>query len=310
MLVTVIIPSYNHKQYIIQAIESVLDQNWPHIDLIVIDDGSKDGSPEMLREYLKINGGFRLVTRENRGLISTLNEGMDLARGETVCFLASDDYLPPGSIAARARFLCDCPDYIAVFGDALMVNGNEVTSDRFMNEKLKQLFSISDPVPEFLRGVNLPVHTLMARREAFRAIGGFDPRYIFCEDLDVQLLLFLQGPVGFVDVPVYCYRRHETNISLTNRQIARADKVLCFRKYLEEIPALEPYRKLIRKRLRRHYLALGRYLRSTDGATLREKEVFDGGWEFAWRDIRLLWHLLCWEIGRKVKSKNNESPAC
>ena len=76
MLVSIVIPSYNHRQYVVQAIESVLDQDWPEIDLIVIDDGSKDGSSEVIQELLDRRGGFRFVARENRGLIKTLNQGL------------------------------------------------------------------------------------------------------------------------------------------------------------------------------------------------------------------------------------------
>lgn len=297
MLVSVIIPSYNHCRYVEQAISSVLDQDWPEIDLIVIDDGSKDGSPEVIQRILDAKGGFRFVARENRGLISTLNEGIALSRGEAVCLLASDDYLPPQSLSARARFLVEKPDYVAVFGDGLIVHDDKPPEEKIMDEKRRQLFTLADPVPAFLNGANLPVHTMMARRNALLATGGFDPRYQFCEDLDIQLLLFLQGATGFVDMPSYCYRRHENNISLTNRQLARADKVLCFRKYLEEVPQLAPYRKLIRRRLQRHYLALGRYVRSSDNATARDKDVFSGGWNFVGKDLRLLWNLVCWKMG-------------
>ena len=137
---------------------------------------------------------------------------------------------------------------------------------------------------------------MMVRRQVLIKLGGFDPRYRRCEDLEIQLRLFLTGPVQFVDYPVYCYREHETNTSRVNPHVARGDKVLCYRKYLEEVPALAPYRKLIRHRLRRQYLLLGRYLRKTGQGTTFEKELFKGGWRFALQDVRLFWHLLCWSL--------------
>jgi alpha-1,3-rhamnosyltransferase len=292
MLVSVVIPSYNHRQYVVQAIESVLDQSWPQIDLIVIDDGSKDGSPEVIQQLLDTRGGFRFVSRENRGLIRTLNELLEMAQGEAFCLLASDDYLPQRSLLERAEFLQNHPEHVAVFGDGLKVADDTGTGERIMDGKRRRLFALSDPVPEFLRGVNLPIHTLLVRTEVLRRVGGFDRRYYRCEDLDIQLLLFLEGKVGFVDTPAYCYRRHETNISLTHPQIARVDKTLCYRKFMAEIPKLAPYRKLIRYRLRRQYLLLARHLRQAGGGAPHERELVQEAWGMAWQDPRLLWHLL------------------
>lgn len=299
MLVSVILPSYNHQQYVIRAIESVLEQDWPEIDLLVIDDGSPDGSAELIADHHRTRGGYRFLSRENKGLVATLNEGIRSAHGEFLCLLASDDYLPPGSLSSRARVLQMNPECVAVFGDGLKVHGERQSDERILDERRKNLFTMKDPVPEFINGLNLPIHLLMARRQVFNDLGGFDPRYRRCEDLEIQLRLFLAGPVQFVDHPVYCYREHETNTSRINPYVARGDKVLCYRKYLEEIPELAPYRKLIRYRLRRQYLLLGRYLRKTGKGTPFEKELFKGGWEFAWQDVRLFWHLLCWSLASK-----------
>ncbi len=297
MIVSVVIPAYNHRQYVRQAIESVLAQSWSEIDLIVIDDGSTDGSVEFIEGIRKQKGSFRFIARENRGLIRTLNQGMEIAQGELVCLLASDDYFPSGSIQSRAQFLYDHPDHVAVFGDGIVMYGEEETGDRFMSEKQRRLFSVEDPVPDFIRGVNLPVHTMMVRRDTFIKVGGFDQRYRFCEDLDIQLMTFLEGKVGYVDVPVYCYRRHEENQSLTFRQVARSDRVRCYRKYLLDVPQLAPYRKLTRYHLRRQYLLLARYLRQIGGGEPHDRELLEGAWEFAWKDIRLLWHLICCRMG-------------
>ncbi|MCK9296389.1 MAG: glycosyltransferase [Desulfobulbaceae bacterium] len=295
--ISVVIPSYNHQAYVVNAIESVLTQDWPYIDLVVIDDGSTDRSPQILSDFYREKRGFRFISRPNKGLIKTLNEGLKIAEGEFFCLLASDDYLPPGSLSGRAAYLLANPDCVAVFGDALQLTGDKVSGQRVMDAKRRRLFELADPIPEFIKGVNLPIHTLMARTELFKNIGGFDVRYQYCEDLDPQLLLYLAGPIKFVDVPVYCLRQHQTNSSRTNPHVARADKVLLYRKYLEEIPQLAPYKKLIRHQLTRQYLLLGRYLNKTSTPPSNlEKKLFAGAVEYSWRDIRLLWHLLLLRI--------------
>lgn len=90
-LVTVIIPSYNHERYISQSIESVVFQSYKNIEIIVIDDGSKDQSVTLING-LADKYGFIVIARENRGVAKTLNEGIGLARGKYMSFLASDDY--------------------------------------------------------------------------------------------------------------------------------------------------------------------------------------------------------------------------
>lgn len=291
MRITIAIPCFNHRQYISAAIKSCLDQGWANLDLLIIDDGSTDGSVEVIKALLDSYGGFRFVSRENRGLIATLNQLLQMAEGDAFCLLASDDYLPSQSISLRANFLNERPEHVCVFGDGLIVG--EGPAKVFLSEKQRRLFTLSDPIPEFLNGTNLPIHTMMVRTEVFRSIGGFDLRYRRCEDLDVQLLLFLQGKVGFVDSPVYCYREHAANTSRVNRQIARVDKVLCYLKYLDEVPLLNPYRSLIRYRLRRQYLLLARHLRQTGGGSAFERNLLANAWGMAWRDPRLLWNLLC-----------------
>jgi GT2 family glycosyltransferase len=139
---------------------------------------------------------------------------------------------------------------------------------------------------------------MLARIDALRRIGGIDRRYRRCEDLEIQPRLFLEGKVGFVDLPVYCYRRHETNVSLVHPQISRVDKVLCYRKFLEEVPQLKPYQRLIRFRLRRHYLLLARHLAKSGGGAPDERELLRQAWGMAWQDPRLLWYLFRLKIKR------------
>lgn len=287
--VSVVIPSYNHHRYVIQAIESVLAQTWSQVDLIVIDDGSSDGSAELIQTFWEERGGFTYLRRENRGLIQTLNQGLELAKGQYFCELASDDYLPVDSLEKRATFLNNHQDCVAVFADGYMVWDERETSDRFLDEKRRRLFDQKDPIPDLLRGT-LPVFaTGLFLTSSLREVGGFDcESFRYYEDLEMPVRLCQKGKVGFLDEPVFFRRDHETNTSRVTRHI-RAEKVRCYEKLFRD-PSLAAYRKLIRCRLRRHYLSLGRYLRHEQG-TEQEKTLFRGAWNFVWRDPRLLWYL-------------------
>src|SRR5688572_17065204 len=89
-LVSIVVPSYNHARYLGEAIDSILAQDYPKIELIVIDDGSTDGSPEILRGYGK---RFHWELQTNQGQVATLNRGWMMSRGDIIGYLSADDVL-------------------------------------------------------------------------------------------------------------------------------------------------------------------------------------------------------------------------
>ena len=180
-----------------------MSQTWSNIDLIVIDDGSTDDSPDLIRSYYEKRGGFRFIVRGNKGLLKTLNEGLTLARGEFFCELASDDYFPLDSLEIRARYLLAHPLSVAVFGDGIIVQGNALTDETFCGEKRRCMLAKSDPIPDMLKGC-LPVFsTGLVRTELLRRIGGFDDEtFRYYEDLDTPIRLSLAGKLSMVNFPV------------------------------------------------------------------------------------------------------------
>src|SRR5690349_6912099 len=94
-LVSIVIPSYNHARYLAAAIESVLAQDHPRVELIVIDDGSTDGSAAVLEKY---RGRFHWEVQRNQGQAATMNRGWRLSRGEILAYLSADDVLLPQAV--------------------------------------------------------------------------------------------------------------------------------------------------------------------------------------------------------------------
>lgn len=292
-VVTVVIPSYNHQAYVEQAIASVLDQTWPAIDLIVIDDGSKDNSVSVINGILAKRGGFRFIHgHANQGLMNSLNMGLELAKGEYFCELASDDYLPPDSIEKRVLFLEKHQGHVAVFTDGLSVQDSTLTDQTILDDKRRQLFSQDDPIPSLLGGT-LPVFaTGLFRTKIVKDIGGFDPHFRCYEDLEMPVLLCRAGKVGLVDEALFCRREHGSNTSTTTATI-KTDKILWYQKLLTN-PDFSHYRPLLRRELGRAYLKLGRHLSATDGGTPAERKIFHGAWPYVYKDLRLCYHLLKW----------------
>jgi glycosyltransferase involved in cell wall biosynthesis len=106
-LVSVIIPTYNYASYLPRAVGSCLDQSHRKVEIIVVDDGSTDGTADVVRE---MGGGVIYVAQENKGVSSARNAGLSVARGEFVVFLDADDYLTADALETRLRAFLDEPD--------------------------------------------------------------------------------------------------------------------------------------------------------------------------------------------------------
>src|SRR5882762_9777707 len=107
-LVTIITPTYNRADLLMETIESVLSQDYPNIEYIVLDDGSTDGTEEKVkgqRSKFKSDKVFRFYSQENKGETKTVNRGFSLASGEIICVVSSDDPLLPGAVSAAVSFL-------------------------------------------------------------------------------------------------------------------------------------------------------------------------------------------------------------
>jgi glycosyltransferase involved in cell wall biosynthesis len=221
-LVSVLIPLYNHERYIVQCLDSILADPYPAKEILLVDDGSRDSSAAMARQWYeakreRFSGRFELLSRENRGLTRTLNQLVDMARGEFVVIVASDDYLLPGGIQARLDYLLEHPDKVAVFGDCLVVDENGVQTH---SSGIARLHRGSKSRLKHGRLVNyelvfhwcVPGPVFMGRRDLYRQVGGYDER-LAVEDWDFYLRLAARDGVGFVDTPVAAYRVHSQSFS-------------------------------------------------------------------------------------------------
>lgn len=120
-LISVIVPAYNRAPYIVDTLGSILSQNYPNIEIIVIDDGSSDGTYEILKQYddeakIKL---FTHMDRANRGQSASLNLGLKEAKGSLISILDSDDMFASGKLEEQAEFLHQHPDDGMVYGQGL-----------------------------------------------------------------------------------------------------------------------------------------------------------------------------------------------
>jgi glycosyltransferase involved in cell wall biosynthesis len=129
-LVTVIIPTFNRNHFIERAIRSVLDQTYRNIECLVMDGASTDGSVETLQRFSAADPRLRYISEKDNGEVYATNKGLDLAKGEIVGVLASDDFYEKDAVESAVMFLLAHPEFIGVGGDARYVDEKGVSLNR------------------------------------------------------------------------------------------------------------------------------------------------------------------------------------
>ena len=210
-VVSVLLASYNHEKYVEAAVRSVMEQKCVPFELIVLDDGSKDSSPEIL-EKLSAELKFRYIHRENKGVIATLNEMLELARGKYFCTFSSDDIMPPDRLKKQSDYMLSHPNAVACFGQVKPMSEDGVVEDHVDGVYMQA-------VPEihfeeiFLGEKALHGCAEMFVTEKVRQLGGYDTRFFF-EDYPLYLrVLYEFGPQP-VSADIVCcyYREHGDNM--------------------------------------------------------------------------------------------------
>ncbi|HKE41908.1 MAG TPA: glycosyltransferase [Casimicrobiaceae bacterium] len=227
-LVTVVLPAYNHASFVGEAVASISAQGYPHIEVVVIDDGSTDATPAIITESLRsLRFPARLITRPNRGAAATLNEGAALAQGQYLAFLNSDDYYTPDRIECMVE---EVARRGVPWGFSLVASADEPGEPRTIDILRKQRnFLGTQPNSFTLIEFNVAVSSgnLFVERDFFFSLGGFrDFRYN--HDWDFCLRASVVAEPAVVNRPLYYYRFHAGNTIGESKKRATedADRVL------------------------------------------------------------------------------------
>ncbi|HSL04248.1 MAG TPA: glycosyltransferase, partial [Nitrospiraceae bacterium] len=202
---------YNHERYVSQSIESVVSQSYGNIEFIVIDDGSKDQSVQII-DTLAEKHGFTVIARENQGLARTLNEGIGLARGKYISFVASDDYYLPHRIENAVRQLEKSADKVAcVYCDGHIVDEAGKKMGLFGGRHPRPL--VGSTYDNLLVGNWIPGLGATFKTDVLKQFM-FDERFMI-EDHTLFLRMFKDETykLAFYRDLGFAYRWHENNIS-------------------------------------------------------------------------------------------------
>jgi glycosyltransferase involved in cell wall biosynthesis len=243
-MVSVIIPTYNRLATIARAVDSVLSQTYPDIELIIADDGSTDGTCESLAGY---GDRVRIVKQPNRGPSAARNLGARAARGEILSFLDSDDSWLPDKIARQVEVLeRGGPEVPCCICNAALdaAPGRPATSfaAAAIPTEIGEGFILN---PEMLLATRFLLfnQVVAIRRAVFEKIGGFNEDLWLLEDHEIALRLSLEGRWGFVSAPLVEKYESEGNLGGTARQdhtrhLMAVENVLTL--FLTEHPELAP----------------------------------------------------------------------
>lgn len=239
MTVSIIVPCYNHERYVTQCLASLDAQDHEDLEIIVIDDGSKDATWEHISRYRwRANRRVKTLRVPNGGAHAAINRGMDMATGEFITVCNSDDYFAPQRISRLLRAM-QTNDTPLVFSGVRCVDsqGHDITDSWPFAQDLhrKQLEIREHPSVGFaivLTNVAISTGNMLFRRSLLEQIGYFRP-YRYCHDWDFLLRSLLIGEPVYVPEPLYFYRLHPGNSFLALQEAAAHECPELMRRFMK-----------------------------------------------------------------------------
>lgn len=211
-IVSVIIPCYNSSKYIIETLDSVYQQTYRNIEVVIIDDGSKDNSVEIIQNYISSKANFRLIIQENTGQSIARSNAVEKSNGEFLFFLDSDDKI-------EKTYIQKCIEAFEKDSNLGIVYAKAKYFDAKNSEWKLPEFNIK----KFLLGNSIHISALI-KREDFLKVGGFDKNLTFYEDWDLFISIIKLGRKAHrINEFLFFYRQRKEKNSITNLGKENAD---------------------------------------------------------------------------------------
>jgi glycosyltransferase involved in cell wall biosynthesis len=271
-LISVVIATFNRRDLVTTAIRSVLAQTQPVEEIIVIDDGSTDGTEAALTEAF--GSRIRYVWQANSGVSAARNRGLAMAGGEYLTLLDSDDCWHPDKTRLQKAWLDDHPGYGMVLCDVARVDENRRPID--ILHRRKAIPEDGEVLKWVLRNPALVPASVMLRREVFDSVGGFDTSLATGEDLEFHLRVAREWRVGVIELALVTAMRGHGGLSASARTYS--DYVLALEQFVRTVQGRFPAEELDSA------LSLA-YRRSARGL------ILEGRWKQAIQFARRAWAL-------------------
>jgi glycosyltransferase involved in cell wall biosynthesis len=202
-LVSIITPSFNQVQFLERTIQSVLDQDYPYIEYIIVDGGSTDGSLEIIQKYQGRLAWW--VSEQDKGQTDAINKGFNRARGEILAWLNSDDTYQPGAIGQAVKHLIDHPEAAMVYAECNFIDEEDRVIGKF-NAAQTDLHRLREGY------VHIPQQTMFFRAKYWKELGPLDPSFYFAMDYDLWTRIAAHAPIKYLPGKIWAnFRIHTTS---------------------------------------------------------------------------------------------------
>jgi glycosyltransferase involved in cell wall biosynthesis len=207
MLVSIITPSFNQASFLETTIRSVLEQDHPEIEYIIVDGGSTDGSVEIIRKYAHRLAWW--VSQPDKGQTDAINQGFARAKGDVLAWMNSDDTYEPGAVRAAVEYLAAHPQAGMVYGDANYINTGGKVIGRFP--------AAQTDYARLRRGyVHVPQQASFFRTDLWRRVAPLDPSFYFAMDYDLWVRLAKLAPLVYLPGRVWAnFRLHDSGKTIS-----------------------------------------------------------------------------------------------
>lgn len=208
-LVSIIVPAYNVEKYITETIDSIINQTYANIEIIIVNDGSSDTTPNIIDLYAKKDSRIKVIHQENKGLSGARNTGLLTATGEYLCIFDADDIMVTNKIERQVNFLEMNHDIDIVYSNLIHF------FDGQKKEYVLDIKKISrSPYRELLEGNFINPNTILMKSHVFLTCGTFDESLRSAEDWDYFLTIARNNFIfGYVDEYLTRYRMRKTSLS-------------------------------------------------------------------------------------------------
>ena len=205
-LVSIVTPSFNQARYLEATIQSVLSQNYPRLEYIIVDGGSIDGSVDIIKRYESKLVWW--VSEKDKGQTDAINKGFAHAKGDFLAWLNSDDTYEPNTLSSALKFLQTHPEVGLVYGDANYVNEDGRVIGRFPAAQTDLI--------RLRRGyVHIPQQAAFFRTDLWRAVGPLDPSFYFAMDYDLWVRLAMHSQVKYIPQTWANFRLHTSGKTIS-----------------------------------------------------------------------------------------------
>ncbi len=218
--ISVLMPVYNASPYLEKAINSILNQDFPDFELVIIDDGSKDNSLEILKKFASKDARIKLSARQNKGISATRNELIDMASAELIAWMDADDISLSHRLSAQYNYLKSNKKYVAIGARTQLIDKDD---DGICEWPLPLTHQEIDSWHINGLGGAIIFPSSMMRKKKVLDINAFDVSLTGAEDLDIFLKLAEVGSLANINTVCLCYRQHIDSICHEKKDQIRKD---------------------------------------------------------------------------------------